>query len=439
MSSTHTVEANARSSSDESTNIPSRVTIRVVAICLLMILAEGYDVAIYGAVLPMLTHGTDWSLSPFQLGAIASCSLAGMMIGAMGAGTVSDVIGRRSVLLGSVGLFSTMMAAAALAPTPTWFVIARVLGGLGLGGVVPTAAALTVEYSPEHRRSFNYALIYTGYSLGGIAVALLAIAWLPSHGWRGLFWLGAAPLVVLPFVARYLPESIDFLIAKGRIDKAHSIARTLGMRLSSGMTSGLTAQREGKAAPVRALFDRSCLRATLAFWVAMFMGLLLLYGLSTWLPQLMRKAGFPLGSSLGLLAVLNLTAAFGSLLGGAMADRFGSKPVVSILYLMAAASLCALPFTHELVGIDVLVGIAGVGTIGNTMLLGAYITRYYPPANRATGIGWALGVGRFGAIAGPLIGGFMAQIDAPLTWNFYAFAIAGVAAACVLALVPATK
>jgi AAHS family benzoate transporter-like MFS transporter len=244
------------------------------------------------------------------------------------------------------------------------------------------------------------------------------------------------PLVVMPLVARYLPESIDFLVAKGRIDEARSVARRLGIHFATNLGDARSVHRDRSAAPVRALFGASSIRATLAFWVAMFMGLLLLYGLSTWLPQLMRKAGFPLGSSLGLLAVLNLTAAFGSLAGGAIADRFGSKPVVGALYVLAALSLCALPFTHELVGIYVLVGIAGVGTIGNTMLLGAYITRYYPSTSRATGIGWALGVGRFGAIAGPLIGGLMVQLDAPLTWNFYVFAIAGVAAACVLALVP---
>ena len=420
--------------------IPTRVTVRVVAICLAMILAEGYDVAIYGAVLPMLTHGTDWSLSALQLGAIASCSLAGMMIGAMGAGTLSDTIGRRRMLLGSAALFSAMMAAAALAPTPAWFVVARIVGGLGLGGVVPTAAALTVEYSPPGRRSFNYALIYTGYSLGGILVALLAMNWLPTHGWRLLFGVGAAPLVLVVLTARHLPESLEFLLARNRMAEARSIARALGIRHSAleneSEARAVHATNAEKAAPIRALFDAPNLRATLSFWTAMFMGLLLLYGLSTWLPQLMRKAGFPLGSSLALLVMLNSTAALGSLLGGAVADRMGSKSVVSVLYLLAAASLCALPFAHGTLQTYVLVGIAGVGTIGNTMLLGAYITRYYPPRNRATGIGWALGIGRFGAIAGPLIGGALAQAGAPLPWNFYAFAGAGLAAALAVLAVP---
>jgi MFS transporter, AAHS family, benzoate transport protein len=429
--------------------IPGRVTMRIVAICLAMILAEGYDVAIYGAVLPMLTHGTDWSLSQFQLGAIASCSLAGMMIGAMGAGTLSDMVGRRRMLLGSVALFSVMMAAAALAPTPTWFVVARVVGGLGLGGVVPTAAALTVEYSPPGRRSFNYALIYTGYSVGGILVALLAMSWLPLYGWRLLFGVGAAPLIVVALAARYVPESLDFLLARNRMAEARSVAQALGIRHPAldaqvGYGSGQcaadasSADSQRSAEPVRSLFDASTLRATLAFWIAMFMGLLLLYGLSTWLPQLMRKAGFALGSSLGLLVTLNATAAMGSLLGGAVADRLGSKPVVSVLYLLAAASLCALPFAHGTAQTYVLVGLAGVGTIGNTMLLGAYITRFYPSHNRATGIGWALGIGRFGAIVGPLIGGALAQADAPLPWNFYAFAGAGLAAAIAVLAVPRT-
>ncbi|MEX3940734.1 MFS transporter [Paraburkholderia sp. BR10937] len=420
--------------------IPTRVTLRVVAICLAMILAEGYDVAIYGAVLPMLTHGTAWSLSALQLGAIASCSLAGMMIGAMGAGTLSDMIGRRRMLLGSAALFSAMMAAAALAPTPAWFVVARIVGGLGLGGVVPTAAALTVEYSPPGRRSFNYALIYTGYSLGGILVALLAMNWLPTHGWRLLFGVGAAPLILVALTARHLPESLEFLLARNRMAEARSVARALGIRHSAleneAETRAVLATNAEKAAPIRTLFDASNVRATLAFWIAMFMGLLLLYGLSTWLPQLMRKAGFPLGSSLALLVMLNSTAALGSLLGGAVADRLGSKCVVSVLYLLAAASLCALPFAHGTLQTYVLVGIAGVGTIGNAMLLGAYITRYYPPRNRATGIGWALGIGRFGAIAGPLIGGALVQASAPLRWNFYAFAGAGVAAALAVLAVP---
>ncbi|TDG06406.1 MFS transporter [Paraburkholderia guartelaensis] len=423
--------------------IPTRVTVRVVAICLAMILAEGYDVAIYGAVLPMLTHGTDWSLSALQLGAIASCSLAGMMIGAMGAGTLSDMIGRRRMLLGSAALFSAMMAAAALAPTPAWFVVARIVGGLGLGGVVPTAAALTVEYSPPGRRSFNYALIYTGYSLGGILVALLAMNWLPTHGWRLLFGVGAAPLILVVLTARHLPESLEFLLARNRIPEARSVARALGIQHSAlENEAGARAMEVAnvnvvqKAAPIRSLFNASNVRATLAFWIAMFMGLLLLYGLSTWLPQLMRKAGFPLGSNLALLVMLNSTAALGSLLGGAVADRLGSKAVVSVLYLLAAASLCALPFAHGTLQTYVLVGIAGVGTIGNTMLLGAYITRHYPPRNRATGIGWALGIGRFGAIAGPLIGGALAQAGAPLPWNFYAFAGAGLAAALAVLAVP---
>ncbi|MCA3778159.1 MAG: aromatic acid/H+ symport family MFS transporter [Burkholderia sp.] len=431
-------------------DIPARVTIRIVAICLAMILAEGYDVSIYGTVLPMLTHGTDWSLSQFQLGAIASCSLAGMMIGAMGAGTLSDIIGRRRMLLGSVTLFSAMMAAAALAPTPMWFVVARVVGGLGLGGVVPTAAALTIEYSPPGRRSFNYALIYTGYSLGGILVALLAMNWLQLYGWRLLFGLGAAPLLIVLLAARHVPESLDFLLARDQVGDAQVLAAALGIhhpsldvpevRRDDELTQHLraTVSRE-RATPVRSLFEASALRATLAFWVAMFMGLLLLYGLSTWLPQLMRKSGFALGSSLGLLVMLNATAALGSLAGGAVADRLGSRPVVSVLYLLAAASLCMLPFAHGMVQTYVLVGIAGVGTIGNTMLLGAFITRYYVPHNRATGIGWALGIGRFGAIAGPLIGGWLAQSGAPLPWNFYAFAGAGLTAAVAVLAVPKTN
>ncbi|WP_080484172.1 MFS transporter [Burkholderia cenocepacia] len=255
------------------------------------------------------------------------------------------------------------------------------------------------------------------------------------------------PLLIVLLAARHVPESLDFLLTRDRVGDAQVLAAALGIyhpsldvpevRRDDELTQYLraTVSRE-PATPVRSLFEASASRATLAFWVAMFMGLLLLYGLSTWLPQLMRKSGFALGLSLGSLVMLNATAALGSLAGGAVADRLGSRPVVSVLYLLASASLCMLPFAHGMVQTYVLVGIAGGGTIGNTMLLGAFITRYYLPHNRATGIGWALEIGRVGAIAGPLIGGWLSQAGAPLPWNFYAFAGAGLAAAVAVLAVP---
>ncbi|MEM5316987.1 hypothetical protein [Paraburkholderia sp. JHI869] len=138
----------------------------------------------------------------------------------------------------------------------------------------------------------------------------------------------------------------------------------------------------------------------------------------------MRKGGFPPGSILASLVMLNSTAPLGSLLGGAVVGRVGAKSVASVLYLLAAVRLCALPFAHGTLQTYLLMGTAGVGAIGNTLLRGTYFSRYCPPVNRAAGIGWVRGIGRFGTIAGLLIGGALAQAGAPLLWNLYAFASA---------------
>lgn len=180
-----------------SLRLTSRVTARVLMVCWLAILFEGYDVGVMGVVLPALADDKAWHLSPLQLGALGSYGLLGMFFGAFLIGTLSDLLGRRRMLLTCAALFSLTMAGAAWAPTPGWFALFRFVGGLGLGGVIPVAAALTIEYSAPHRRNFNYGLMYSGYSLGILCAAAVAIQLLPELGWRGVVACGAVPLVLL--------------------------------------------------------------------------------------------------------------------------------------------------------------------------------------------------------------------------------------------------
>jgi AAHS family benzoate transporter-like MFS transporter len=414
------------------------ITKLVVTICWLTILAEGYDLGIYGAVLPALMESNEWTLTPAQAGAIGSYALVGMMLGAIFVGTVTDIIGRKQTLIYCLLLFSVTMALAAMASSPEMFGLYRFIGGIGLGGVIPTASALTIEYSPVNRRSFMYALMYSGYPLGGVLGALLAVLLLEDYGWRLLFWIGALPLLFIPIIVRYLPESISFLLANNRAGEAEAIAKRYRIPLEStiGLTQGKKQEGKGRWSRFAVLFARQNLRATLFFWCAFFMGLLMIYGLNTWLPKLMREAGYPLGSSIAFLLALNVMAAVGAIFGGAAADRWGSQRVIAVSYLLAAVCIGLLSVKLGIVAVYALVGVAGFGTIGSTLILNAYISKYFPSENRATALGWALGFGRCGAISGPIIGGLLLGMHVDIAWNFYMFALAGLLAALAVLLIP---
>jgi len=415
----------------------------VVAICFATIVFDGYDLIVYGAVVPSLLEYRPWGLTPPEAGAIGSYALVGMLIGALVVGTVTDIFGRRKIMLFCITWFSLAMGLCALAPSPELFGLFRFVAGLGLGGVIPTAIALTVEYSPPGRRNLNNALMFSGYSVGGILSALLAIALIPTFGWRVMFWIGLAPLVlIVPLAYKFLPESVGFLLAKGRREEALEYARRfdLPMDLAADVAqeaAGETTTGSGGGLGVLArLFSRGYAAATLLFWTVSFIGLLLVYGLNTWLPQLMREAGYPLGSALTFLLVLNLGAIFGAISASFFADRFGSKPVTGLAFLAAAVSIFFLSFQLPSLALYALVAVAGFGTIGTQILVNAYVATYYPAGNRATALGWSLGVGRLGAILGPTFGGLVLASGLGFEWNFYAFAVPALVGALVVLLVP---
>ncbi|MGH8965489.1 MAG: MFS transporter, partial [Actinomycetes bacterium] len=201
----------------------------VLAICWVTIVFDGYDMITFGAVLPDLLRYEPWDLSVAEAGRLGALALVGMLIGTLVVGTLTDILGRRRIMLGCLVWFSVAMLLTGLAPSPEVFGLLRFVTGLGLGGVVPTAIALTVEYSPPARRQLNNALMFSGYSFGGVLAALLALVLLPVGGFRLLFFLGAAPLVlVVPLAYVLLPESVSYLTARGRLAEARRYAAQYG-------------------------------------------------------------------------------------------------------------------------------------------------------------------------------------------------------------------
>lgn len=419
----------------------TRTGLLVVALCFATIMVDGYDLIVYGAVVPSLLEFQEWSLTPGQIGLIGSLALVALMVGGFISGPVSDRIGRKKVTIACVATFSISMGLCAIAPSPLLFGIFRFVAGLGLGGSIPTVSALVIEHSPRQRRSFAYALMFIGYPIGGFLSAALAIPLIPVFGWRVMFLLGLLPLVILvPLLIRYLPESVSFLLANGRREEAERIARDYQIPIPEAAnadrpSSGAGEQR-GTLDALKVVFSRSYLAATLLFTVISFQGLLLVYGLNQWLPGIMRQAGYPLSSAISFLLVLNLGAIVGALIASLIADKRGSKIVTVVSFLLGGLSVGLLSFEPPLLVTFVLIAMAGLGSVGTQLLVNAWVTKYYPVDSRATAVGWAIGFGRAGAIFGPILLGIVVGSGLGVEWNFYVFLVPAAIGVILAALIP---
>jgi AAHS family benzoate transporter-like MFS transporter len=413
----------------------------IVVLCWMAVALDGFDLVVLGAVTPALLEYQEWGLTAPQVGAITSYGLFGMLIGALGIGTLADVIGRKRSILISVVSFSVFTALCAFAPTPGVFGILRFLAGLGLGGLIPTAATMVSEYARMRRGGSSITFMMTGYHVGGVLTALLAIPVLPSLGWRAMFLIGAVPaLVLVPLIIRNLPESMSYLVARGRRDEAEELASRYGISLEAGeMREVETEERAsegGGLAALKTLFSGGYLLATLAFWVASFMGLLLVYGLNQWLPEIMRQSGYALGAALAFLLVLNVGAVIGLLVAGPLADRYGSKLACAGWFALAAVFLFLLSIPLPLFLTYVVVLITGVFVFSAQVLLYAYVSKHYPTSGRGTALGWAAGIGRIGAICGPILGGMLLGAGLAVPWGFFAFATVGLLGCIFIVAVP---
>jgi AAHS family benzoate transporter-like MFS transporter len=402
---------------------------------------DGYDLIVYGTVVPALLEYQPWALSPERVGVIGSYAIIGMLIGALLAGTVTDIIGRRKALLVCVTWFSIFTAACGIAPSPELFGLFRFLAGIGLGGLIPVATALTLEYAPGHRRNITYTAMMASYNVGGLLAAGLAILLIPAFGWRVMFLIALVPLfVIVPLGLMYLPESISFLLAQGRRGEAEALSGRFGVPLQEVARTvekeEETAVHGGKLHALKTILSRLFFLRSVAFWVASFFGLMLIYGLSTWLPGVMTEAGYSVGSALSFLLLFNVGAIIGNLVAGGLADRFGTKLVCGLFFSIAAVGIALLSVKMPIVLIYLLAGLAGAGVFAAMVLVYSYIGQYYPASSRATALGWAAGVGRTGAILGPIIGGLLVGAGLAVPWGFYTFALAGVIAALIIFLLP---
>ncbi|MDR6986805.1 AAHS family benzoate transporter-like MFS transporter [Paenarthrobacter nitroguajacolicus] len=381
-----------------------------VLVCWLLVVFDGYDLIVYGTVQSSLISETGWGLTKATAGTIGSMAFLGMMIGAIFAGRMADSWGRRKTIIGCAIVFSVFTILCALAPNAAVFGILRLLAGIGLGGLVPSANALVAELVPAKWRSTIATLMMSGVPIGGSIAALVGIPLIPAFGWQAMFLVAALALViVVPLGLKFIPETL-----------APGNGASTDVSKKSGFGSLLRAPYLG----VSVLFALATI-ATLFAW----------YGLGTWLPNLMQLAGYNLGSALTFALALNLGAVAGSVLTAWAGTRFGPIPTAIAAAAVAAVGLAALLASPPVAVVYLALVLAGVGTHGTQCLIIAAVASHYPDHLRGTALGWALGTGRIGAVVAPQVGGLLLAAGLGVNSNFLAFAGAAAIAAVLLAAV----
>lgn len=393
-----------------STQAPVRSEARrwaAVVICWLLIVMDGYDLIVYGAVQNSLIEGTDWGLTPSSAGTLGSLAFLGMMIGAVVAGRLSDSLGRRRTILACAIVFAIATVACALAPDPATFGALRLIAGLGLGGLVPSANALTAELIPPRWRGSMATLMMSGVPLGGTIAALTGIWLIPALGWRSMFWVTAISFVVIVIAFKVLPE-------------------TSTVRDSTAPTR--------EKAGFRTILGVPWLSFSILFALTTLFTLFAWYGLGTQLPKIMRDSGADLGPALAFTLALNLGAVVGSVLTAWAGDRFGILPTATVSAAVAGIGLVSLMGgTTATVAIYVALVLAGIGAHGTQSLIIGAIASHYPEHLRGTALGWALGVGRIGAVLAPQVSGILLGLNGvPPAMNFLLFGGAALLSALVL-------
>ncbi|MFC3068895.1 MFS transporter [Phenylobacterium soli] len=347
----------------------------IVALCFVVAALEGYDIQAFGVAAPKLAPAL--GLAAAQQGWAASAAMIGLVIGALFGGAAADRVGRKPVLIVSVLLFGAFSVVTGLVASYPMLMAVRIATGLGLGGAMPNLIAIATEISPPNRRAATVTTMFCGMPAGGAVVALMARTFGPALGWREIFVIGGVlPLLIVPAVALLLEETRP--------------AQEEGVR-----PSALPALF---GAPRRAA-------ATLLLWTVFMLTLVVLYLMLNWLPTLVVAKGLTPADGAAASLSFNLTSIVGALLLGVIADRFGFRWPLLVTYVALGVAMEGLSNASGVGPILILSGLAGFLVIGAQYALYALAPVYYGPQVRAAGAGAAVGVGRLGSIAGPLIAG----------------------------------
>lgn len=424
-------------SSTTSTSSPAvaRRRVAVVAICWALVLLDGIDTFVYGSVLPAMIGGGELGLTDATAGEIGSYTTFGMLVGTILSGTVTRWVGRRPTVFASVALFTVATLGCGLSTGPGMFGFFRLLCGFGLGALLPIAIAYGMEFTTGRRKALATGIIMTAHQTGGALAPLIALALVDSAGWRWVFVVSAIPaLLLLPLAVKLLPESPAILAARGRRDAADAITARYALDLPAPAPSST---RPDRWESLKALFRDRQWPTTLLFWLTSFAGLMLVYGVGQWLPKIMGDLGYETGDSLLFSTALNVGGIVGMLVAGRLADAVGPRRIVVVWFTLTAVFVYLLGAQLPVAALYVVAFLAGLLLFSGQVMVYATVGTHHDASDRDTALGWVAGMGRFGAVFGPWLGGALLAAG-QAEHGFAAFAVAGLFGAVMMALATVT-
>src|SRR5579875_296258 len=390
--------------------------IRVAALCAAVIFFDGFDTQAIGYVAPAIIKA--WRIPPPSLAPVFAAGLFGPL---------ADRIGRKAVIVFCLGFFGLCSLVTPFCDSLSSLLAIRFVTGLGLGGAMPNAIALTSEYGPRRSRATMIMVMFCGFSLGSALGGLLAARLIPQFGWQAVFYAGGIlPLAFAPVLIAALPESIRLLVLKGsESTRIAALLRRINATLvfAEGQRFAVVEEAAG-GMPVRHLFREGRTAVTLLLWVMFFMNLLDLYFLANWLPTVIHGSGASLELAVIATAMLQVGGIAGTLTLGWVMDRFRATRVLALTYFGAGLFVAAIGAAGSAIAM-IMVAVFGAGfcVVGAQIAANAFTAQCYPTYIRATGVGWALGIGRVGSIIGPVLGGMMLSFHWPTPTLFMAGAI----------------
>jgi benzoate transport len=382
--------------------------ILAVSLCALINIFDGFDVLAIAYTAPGIA--SEWDLSPSALGVVFSAGYLGMAIGAMTLGTLSDHIGRRKMILLCLATLTVTMGLTATANSVNILLLYRFVGGLAIGAMLASITAITAEYSPDSKRNFTICIVQSTYAIGATLGGFLAAYLIGDYGWRSVFAMGAVLNgCVFLLMLLLLPESLAFLLFKrpaNGLERANKILAKLGTeKLDDWPEQPLEEQSTGG---IKALFQDETKKWSLLLWVATFSAMFGLYFLMSWIPKIVVDAGMPLDKAIWVGMSMNAGGLIGILWLGYKSAVRGLRFMITIF--LTAGGILMIVFGRLDSGVMVLMSVAiAMGFFAQGGYIGLYsvAARLYPAQIRATGIGWAIGLGRVGAIVGPSIAGVL--------------------------------
>lgn len=408
----------------------------VLLLCFLVVAIDGFDTAAIGYIAPSLVQ--DWGIAKPALGPVMSASLFGLAAGAIFTGPLADKLGRKTILVLSVVFFGFWSLVTITASSVSSLVVLRFLTGLGLGAAMPNAVTLMSEFAPEQRRSILVNTMFCGFPLGASAGGFAAAWLIPHYGWHSVLLVGGIlPIALALVLLAFLPESVRYLVAHNKpvAQIRRILSRISGQDLSQVEHFTITTEKapDNKKHAVGLILSRGFLSGTLALWLTYFMGLLIFYLLTSWLPILLKDLGFSVAKSASIAALFSLGGGAGALLAGWLMDKINPHKVVASAYALTAilVYLVGQGSSHEGM-LSILIFLAGTAMNGAQTSMPSLAAAFYPTQGRATGVSWMLGVGRFGGICGALIGGELLSLHMGFGQIFTALAVPAIVATLAL-------